>query len=90
VLSHLTDEEAEELVLAAAVFGDLVGVPGQDVVDRGIDRAGELGVAALASRTLWTAVPSTPDLARKGACDGNMASSKRLSLIAQIRGKNPR
>src|SRR5512147_2746266 len=39
-LHRLTDEEAEQLLLATLVLGDLVGVRGEDFVDLGIDRAG--------------------------------------------------
>ena len=35
----LADEEAEQLVLAAAVFGELVGIGGEDFVDHRLDRA---------------------------------------------------
>src|SRR3546814_15085291 len=39
-LHRLTNEEAEQLVLAAAIFGDLVGVGGYNLGDDGLDRAG--------------------------------------------------
>src|SRR5690349_18773368 len=37
---RLADEKAEQLVLAAAVFGDLVLVGGEDLGDHRFDRAG--------------------------------------------------
>jgi hypothetical protein len=43
-LHRLADEEAEQLVLAAAILGDLVGVGGEDLVDLGVDRAGVAGL----------------------------------------------
>src|SRR3546814_16253488 len=39
-LHRLTNEEAEQLVLAAAIFGDLVGVGGYNLGDDCLDRAG--------------------------------------------------
>src|SRR6187431_1017539 len=39
LLHHLSDEEAEELVLARAVLGHLLGVSGDDAVDHLDDRA---------------------------------------------------
>src|SRR3546814_12766869 len=45
-LHRLTNEEAEQLVLAAAIFGDLLGVGGYKLGDDGLDRSGiELGSA---------------------------------------------
>src|SRR3546814_5280911 len=39
-LHRLTNEEAEQLVLAAAIFGGLGGVGGYNLGDDGLDRAG--------------------------------------------------
>ena len=43
-LHHLADEETEQFVLAAAIFGDLVGVGGDHVGDGRVDRSGVAGL----------------------------------------------
>jgi hypothetical protein len=53
-LHRLANEETEQRLLAGLVFGDLVGVGGEDLVDLGVDRA---GVAGLLEPALSTIAP---------------------------------
>src|SRR5215203_136904 len=43
-LHRLADEETEQLVLAAAIFGDLIGIGGHYSGDHCVDRAGVRGL----------------------------------------------